>query len=161
LRNIFIMGVILCLVTILSACSSPPQSTAAFTQPTNTTTPTVVQPGNSTVAPVTPESSVLTFGQLSSAGGNVFPSKCGGCHGSSGQGGRAASVIGTGSSLGKYNSAGQLLNYISLTMPANSPGSLSHQDYLKILAYLLVQNKFVSDGAAFDESQLGNISIKQ
>jgi hypothetical protein len=43
-------------------------------------------------------------------------------------------------------------------MPANAPGSLSSQQYLEVMAYLLLQNGFVTSGQALDN--LGGISLK-
>ena len=101
-----------------------------------------------------------TFGSLSQLGQPVFMSKCAMCHGASGQGGTAPAVIGTGANLSKYSTGKALLDYISTAMPLNAPGSLSHQDYLNVLSYLLVQNKYATATAAFDENALGNLQLK-
>ncbi len=45
-------------------------------------------------------------------------------------------------------------------MPPGATGSFSHQSYLNILSYLLVQNNDVSASTAFNESQLGSIVLK-
>jgi hypothetical protein len=45
-------------------------------------------------------------------------------------------------------------------MPATAPGSLSQQDYLDVVTYLLVQNKYVAAGTAPDASQMANITLK-
>jgi len=45
-------------------------------------------------------------------------------------------------------------------MPLEAPGSLSHQDYLDLLCYLLVQNNYVSADTIFNESELSNITLK-
>jgi hypothetical protein len=44
-------------------------------------------------------------------------------------------------------------------MPATSPGSLSEQDYLYVLSFLLVQNDYVSADTIVDEATLNNISL--
>jgi mono/diheme cytochrome c family protein len=108
----------------------------------------------------TPTNTALTFGQIADTGKTVFASHCSGCHGDQGQGVNAPAIIGSGASLGKYNTGQGLFNFVSTVMPANSPGSLSHQDYLDVVSYLLVQNNEVSADTAFNESQLGNIALK-
>jgi mono/diheme cytochrome c family protein len=100
-----------------------------------------------------------TVGEAAAAGEPVFASHCAGCHGVTGGGGRAPAIIGASAHLEKYNTAQGLLDYVSTAMPANTPGSLSHQDYLNVVSYLLVQNDDVSAEASFDETKLGNISL--
>ena len=97
---------------------------------------------------------------MADAGKTVFASHCSRCHGDQGQGVSAPAVIGTGAHLSKYNTAQGLLDFVDTTMPANNPGSLSHQDYLDVVSYLLTQDSDVSAGTAFDESQLGSITLK-
>ncbi len=81
-------------------------------------------------------------------------------HGENGRGGSAPALIGSNSNLAKFNTAQGLLNFISTSMPLEAPGSLSHQDYLNVLCYLLVQNNYVSAKTVFNESQLINIALK-
>jgi cytochrome c len=97
---------------------------------------------------------------MANIGASVFSSKCALCHGEHGQGVTAPAIIGTNASLGKYNTAQGLFNYISTAMPANSPGSLSRQDYLNVLSHLLVQNNKVTSSTSFKEGDLGSISLK-
>ena len=101
-----------------------------------------------------------TAGEFAAAGEHVFVSHCSGCHGAGGQGGSAPAVIGPGAHLAKYNTAQGLLDYIDTTMPANAPGSLSHQEYFDILSYLLVENDDLSSNSQLDETQLGGISLQ-
>jgi cytochrome c len=81
-------------------------------------------------------------------------------HGQNGQGGSSPALMGSHATLTKYNTAQGLLTYISTNMPLEAPGSLSHQDYLDILCYLLVQNNYVPADTVFNESQLSNITLK-
>jgi hypothetical protein len=69
-------------------------------------------------------------------------------------------IIGANAALGKYNTGKGLLDFVSAVMPQNAPGSLSHQDYLNVLCYLLVQNNYAFPAAAFDESALAGIQLK-
>jgi hypothetical protein len=49
---------------------------------------------------------------------------------------------------------------IKKTMPPGKPGSLSNQQYLEILAHILVENNAVLPEEPFNESRLGAIMIK-
>jgi mono/diheme cytochrome c family protein len=140
----------ICIAILVSLCILVGLCSCSSAAPGNTTSP----------ATTTSTANGTTFGSLADSGKNVFAAKCSSCHGTNGEGGRAPAVIGSGASLGKYQSASQLLSKISTTMPANSPGSLSHQDYLNVLSYLLVQNNYVSNNTEFNESQLGGIPLK-
>jgi mono/diheme cytochrome c family protein len=97
-----------------------------------------------------------TFGDLSNTGQTVYATNCGSCHSEGG----APALWGTNANLIKYNTAQGLLNYIAAYMPAGSPGSLSHQDYLDVLSYLLIKNNDVISSVTFNENQLGSIMLK-
>jgi mono/diheme cytochrome c family protein len=149
LRFLVALILVVTLVIIISGCSAQtPANTGSTTVSTSTTSSPSLTPGGD------------TFGQMAGTGASVFTSKCASCHGDNGQGVTAPAIIGAGASLGKYNTAQGLLSYISAAMPANAPGSLSHQDYLNVLSHLLVKNNKVSSDTTFNESDLGNISLK-
>ena len=135
---------ILLLALVLGACSSGSS--------TSTTT------SSGTTASSTSPSAV-TAGQLSASGQGVFSSHCSRCHGNTGQGVTGPAIIGSGQALAKYNTAQGVYSFISTTMPANAPGSLSSQEYLELTAYLLLQNGFVSSGQAVDSASLGGIPL--
>ena len=137
----FVLTGLLVLALSLSACGGAPPATTSTTTTTATTT------------------SGQTFGSLSSAGQGVYAQSCATCHGAQGQGSTAPALIGTSASLQKYNSAQGLLNFISASMPFSAPGSLSRQQYINVLAYLLVQNQYVQASTAFNESQLSGITL--
>ncbi len=140
--HIGLISLALALVMMLGACSasSPPANSS-------TTTPA--------------KSDTKTFGQAANEGKTVFANRCSKCHGDSGQGITAPAVIGSSANLGKYNTAQGLLNFIDVSMPFDAPGSLSSQDYLNVLSFLLVQNNYVDAGTALDQNQLGNIQLKK
>ena len=98
--------------------------------------------------------------EVAGAGETIFDSHCAGCHGTTGGGGRGPAIIGSMASLGKYNTAQGLFDYVSTNMPKSNPGSLSHQDYLNIVSFLLVQNNYLPEDAAFVESQLINVTLQ-
>jgi mono/diheme cytochrome c family protein len=137
--SLIALSAVTVLILILSGCSSgpAPSGTAATADP----------PGQN-------------IGQLSAAGQTIFATKCSSCHGPDGQGGRAMAVTGPKASLGKYKTAAGLLSFLSSSMPLNAPGSLSHQEYLNVLGFLLVQNSEVPASSAIDESRLSSINLK-
>jgi mono/diheme cytochrome c family protein len=108
----------------------------------------------------TPTPTVTTAGQLAEAGQTVFATHCARCHGDKGQGITGPTLIGSSNTLDKYGTAQGLLNFIDTSMPLNAPGSLSQQDYLEVVSYLLVQNNFVSSGTALDAGSLNSVTLK-
>ncbi len=135
--------VIMTLLTIGCAASKP-----IPTSPTPAPTPTT--------SPI----AQLTAGQLAEQGKTVL-ANFGQCHGDSGQGLRAPAIIGSSAQLAKYNNAKELLGYISSTMPADKPGSLTQQQYLQVLCFILVQNKFVTADTPVDPNQLERLVLKK
>jgi hypothetical protein len=132
------------LLTLLCvACSSPAGSTS------------------STLSSISTSSSTnSSYGVLAGEGKVLFTAKCSLCHGDKGQGGTGSVIIGSGEALAKYSTAQGLLDKIRTTMPKNSPGSLSNQENLKVLAYLLTQNNFVTSSEILDETKLSSIPVK-
>ncbi len=143
MRHAWPFLVTLALVLVLNACSS--SSSPSTVSSTVTTTASAGQ----------------TFGQVADTGKTVFASRCSKCHGDSGQGVTAPAIIGSGANLGKYNTAQGLLDFIDTNMPFDAPGSLSSQEYQNVLAFLLVQNNYVTSGTAFNSNQFGNIQLKR
>jgi hypothetical protein len=77
---------------------------------------------------------------------------CAGCHGKEGRlASNAPSII---SATLKLGSALRLFDYISITMPQDSPGLLSSSTYLQILAFLLIESDFVQPKDRFDLNDL-------
>jgi mono/diheme cytochrome c family protein len=152
MKSLWLIGipVIAVLVLVLAACSS--SGTTTSTASTTSTTSTVATTSTTSGAP--------TAGDLAASGQGVFSTHCSSCHGNNGQGVTAPAVIGSDQALAKYKTAQGLLSFISTNMPFNAPGSLSSQQYLELLAYLLVQNNFVSSGQAMDSASLGSITLK-
>ncbi len=140
------LTLILTLIVVLGGCSSQ----------TATNTSTAIAAATSPSR----QSGGSTFGQMANDGATVFASKCSNCHGNNGQGVTAPALIGSDNNLANYGTAQGLLDFISTAMPASAPGSLSHQDYLNVLTYLLVKNNKTSSNTSFNETDLGNISLK-
>jgi cytochrome c len=117
--------------------------------------------GKSSTSPAaTTTAAGTTAGQLASAGQTVFVSRCAKCHGDKGQGITGPILIGGQNTLDKYGTAQGLLNFIDTSMPLDAPGSLSQQDYLDVVSFLLVQNNFVSSGTVLAANNLNSVSLK-
>jgi cytochrome c len=132
--------------TTSTATSSIVTSTASTTTTTNVTTTSPTPPN--------------TFGALAASGQTIYNKFAASCHGESGGGRSGPALIGSNAGMAKYNTAQGLLDYISATMPLGAPGKLSHQEYLEVLCYLLVQNNYVSADKVFNEAQLSSIILK-
>jgi mono/diheme cytochrome c family protein len=109
----------------------------------------------------------VTFQSLADSGQAIYSSKCASCHGASGQGGGGPALWGSGANLGTFNggtifnkNARDMLNFISSKMPLTAPGTLSHDQYLNVLGYILVQGNQVAGSTTFNESQLSTINLK-
>jgi mono/diheme cytochrome c family protein len=117
-------------------------------------------PTSSTATPTTTAPAGASFGQYADSGKTVFASHCSKCHGDQGQGITGPALIGSNANLTKYNTAQGLLNFVATSMPLDAPGSLTHQEYLQVLCFLLVQNNFASADGSFNESALGSVQLK-
>jgi len=122
---------------LVGGCGGPSPSSTTVTTTTTTTT-----------------SSSPTFGQLADSGKTVFASRCAKCHGDQGQGITGPTLVGASANLVKYGTAQQLLSFIGTSMPLDAPGSLSQQQYLQVLAFLLVQNNYLATNTVLDTSRL-------
>lgn len=159
MRYLWLVFIIIVLLLATGACSSAP-STPSTVPPQSSSSPP-----SSSSSPATSASSTATggqtYGQFANAGKTVYANKCAKCHGDNGQGVTGPAVIGSNAHLDKYNTAQGLLSFINTSMPFDAPGSLSSQDYLNVLGFLLVQNNYVSANTAFDQNQLNNIQLKK
>ena len=45
-------------------------------------------------------------------------------------------------------------------MPLSNPGSLTHQQYIDVLSFLMVQNHDVAEGVPFNESELSSMGLR-
>ncbi len=144
---------VIAILAMVAACGAVPKTSTA----TSPTTPATTPPTSATTTPGT----TVPFGSLADAGKQVYAANCAICHGNNGQGVTAPALIGANAQLVKYGTAAALLNFIDTNMPFNKPGTLTHTEYLQVLAYLLVQNNDVSQSTPFmNEGQLGAINLK-
>jgi S-disulfanyl-L-cysteine oxidoreductase SoxD len=77
-------------------------------------------------------------------GETLYAQYCSSCHGSTFEGGEMAPPLAGGSFNANWNglSLGDLAERIRISMPQNSPGSLSRQQYVDILATMLGGGEF-------------------
>jgi mono/diheme cytochrome c family protein len=153
---VLISLIIIFLMVFESNCAAP-STPAASTPPAPP--PSVTLPGSTpSSAPSTPQT--VTAGQLADLGKTVYANSCAKCHGDNGEGKGAPAIIGTGASLIKYNTAKGLFDFIVKVMPANAPGSLSQDDYLRVLSFILVQNKYIVLQSVINVASLESINLK-
>jgi mono/diheme cytochrome c family protein len=62
--------------------------------------------------------------------------------------------------LTKFATARNMFDFMHIAMPFNKPGSLSQEQYLQILAYLLEQNHLVPAGVQLDPDSLQQIVLR-
>ena len=103
-------------------------------------------PAVTTTAPV-----AVTVGDLGEKGAAVFTAKCARCHGDTGQGFVGPPVVGEFADLKKYGDGQSLLTYMKANMPFDAPGSLTAEEYSYVISYILLENRFATAEAAFDE----------
>jgi mono/diheme cytochrome c family protein len=144
--------------TTAQVTTNVPQSSTTATTTSIITSTTATQPPT-TSATTTPGTGKVTAKDMANLGSGVFDI-CTACHGGLGDGGSGPALIGPRSSLLKYGNAGGLLAYISRSMPLNNPGSLTTTQYMQIMAYLLVQNNYISPNDVWDGTILSTIILK-
>lgn len=95
-----------------------------------------------------------TIGQFASEGQRVFSTICYTCHGQKGEGAFGPALIGENATLEKFVDAQRLFDYISVAMPLEAPGTLKREEYLQVMSYLLIENRFARPETAFDSARL-------
>ncbi len=81
------------------------------------------------------------------AGDSVYGAKCALCHGAQLEGGAGPPLSGPNmTTLGvkTHLTVGDLFGYVTSNMPMNAPASLTHDQYVVVLAFILKRNGFPS-----------------
>jgi polar amino acid transport system substrate-binding protein len=73
------------------------------------------------------------------AGAKTYAAKCAQCHGAKLEGVSAPALKGSSLQSTGQNT-GQLFKFITEQMPAGNPGSLSKQEYVNLIAFILKEN---------------------
>jgi S-disulfanyl-L-cysteine oxidoreductase SoxD len=98
-------------------------------------------------------------------GAPLFARQCAACHGQNGSGGSAGRLVTP--ELGKirkgtvnfYPYATIAFDFISRSMPANKPGSLSPDEVYSVTAYLLFKNGIIKETDAMDQQSLPKVQM--
>lgn len=114
---------------------------------------------------VMPDGEGLPVGSGTAAqGAAIYASKCGQCHGATGEEGPIQPPVGPNKSYAK--AAGQhwpyaptLFGYIQRAMPFNAPKSLSNDEVYSVVAYILSRNKIIPEDQKLDQSNLAGIKM--
>jgi mono/diheme cytochrome c family protein len=92
------------------------------------------------------------------AGQKVYQDNCSGCHGSNLQGVSAPAL--TQTDLPAFGTAEGLLQFISSQMPQGAPGSLTHQQYLDVAAYILHYNSLIPPAEPLSDQNAASLALK-
>ena len=85
-----------------------------------------------------------------SAGSSLFQSKCSACHGTQLEGGAGPALSGPNFktlSSKVHANVGDVFTYATTNMPMNAPASLTHDQYVSIMAFILSKNGYRPGGA--------------
>ncbi len=85
------------------------------------------------------------------AGAGVFAQNCAICHGAALQGEAGPTLLGQSFASASNNyTVGAIFGEIAEQMPAGAPGSLSHDQYTQVMAYILSKNGYPAGTTALD-----------
>jgi mono/diheme cytochrome c family protein len=85
------------------------------------------------------------------AGADVFSKNCAICHGAALQGEAGPTLLGQSFASPTNNyTVGAIFGEIAEQMPAGAPGSLTHDQYTAVMAYILSKNGYPAGSTALD-----------
>jgi len=97
-----------------------------------------------------PPPAIYTAAQAT-AGATVFSTNCAMCHGADMKGGAGPALLGQAFASASSNySVGAIFSEVAEQMPAGNPGSLTHDQYAQVMAYILKQNGYPAGSTALD-----------
>jgi hypothetical protein len=107
---------------------------------------------------------------LALRGRSIYLQKCAACHGQTGTEGPQDVLVAsepistenyrTAKAIGNYwPYATTLFDYIRRAMPSNAPGSLSNQEAYDLIAWLLAQNKVITEDFELNSTTLPQIQM--
>jgi hypothetical protein len=84
------------------------------------------------------------------------------CHGANMEGGSGPTLLGP-TFTSHYETVGDLMQFVVKNMPKDNPGGLPHDDYVDILAYILLKNGWSSgtDPLTFDSANASKAPLTQ
>ena len=83
-------------------------------------------------------------------GGAAFEKTCASCHGTELEGGAGPPLTGANFKILSTKvdaTIGDIFTYMTTNMPMNDPASLSHEQYVDIMAFILSKNGYHAGGA--------------
>jgi mono/diheme cytochrome c family protein len=105
---------------------------------------------------------VLYAPAQAAAGATVFASKCAQCHGANLEGGAGPPLSGPNmTTLGTktHLTVGDLFGYLTTNMPMNDPASLSHDQYVAVLAFILKENGYPAGATRLTWTSASNSKV--
>jgi len=85
------------------------------------------------------------------AGAGVFSKNCAICHGDALQGMAGPTLVGQNFASAASNyTVGAIFGEIAEQMPAGNPGSLTHDQYTQVMAFILSKNGYPAGATALD-----------
>jgi mono/diheme cytochrome c family protein len=124
--------------------------------------PSMVRLAAVNAAPAGSVPAIYTAAQAT-AGLGKFLGNCGMCHGAKLQGISGPSLKGPNFASEKADfSVSDVFTIVSQNMPATNPGSLEHDDYVDIMAYILQQNGYPAGSTAltFDGASQSKVPLR-
>jgi mono/diheme cytochrome c family protein len=91
----------------------------------------------------TAASSALYTDAQAQRGVDPYETHCAMCHGANMEGAQGATLLGP-TFTSHYETVGALMQFIVQNMPMDNPASLPHEDYVDILAYILLKTGWPS-----------------
>jgi len=122
--------------------------------------PTLEPEAETATAEPDPPAGAEPAGAVAAAGREVFSRECAECHGAQGEGLTGPTLIGENTNLPAFGTARGLYNFIRRGMPLDAPGSLSDQEYLEALAFLLLENAEVEEDTPLGVEGLDEIDLQ-
>jgi mono/diheme cytochrome c family protein len=160
-------------VTALAACGSPAATPAPTVAPSTpvpteatTATPTVAAAATTPAATPTVAAAATTPAatgaqgtseQQVAAGQKVYTTDCESCHGASLKGVTGPPL--TQSTIARFGTAKQLVDFTSQLMPQNTPGSLSQAQYYDVTAFVLDKDGLLPAGETLTPENAANIKL--
>jgi mono/diheme cytochrome c family protein len=85
------------------------------------------------------------------AGATVFSTNCAMCHGANLEGAAGPTLVGQSFAAAASNyTVGAIFGEIAQQMPAGNPGSLTHDQYAQVMAFILSKNGYPAGATALD-----------
>jgi len=135
-----------------------PTTAAATTEPVPTAVAATTAP-EETATTTTGAGEGMTAQDLADAGEPVYAANCAMCHGENGEGGAGPAVIGETVDLSKYTNAAELYVFIQTHALENGQATLTEEDILGVVAFLLVENDLVPPDTPLDIQALTTLQL--